>query len=113
MVNVFEPTTAPRDTAKLSPHSHADFEQGSLSLSGTVMHHLRTPWTPDMSTWRDDEHVEYRSPALLVIPANLVHTTAYAGGDPNWFIDVFSPPRVDFSEKPGWVRNADEYPMPA
>lgn len=113
MVNVFEPITVPRDTTKLSPHSHTDFEQGSLSLRGDVMHHLRVPWTPDMSTWRDDEHVQYHSPALLVIPANLIHTTRYTGGEPNYFIDVFSPPRRDFSEKPGWVRNADEYPMPA
>jgi hypothetical protein len=113
MVNVFAPTTTARDTKKLSPHSHADFEQGSLSLSGTVVHHLRTPWTPDMTAWREDEHAEFASPALLVIPANLIHTTAYTGGGgPNWFIDIFSPPRRDFSEKPGWVRNADEYPMP-
>lgn len=112
MINAFEPITVPRDTRSLSPHSHADFEQGSLSLSGTVFHHLRTPWTPDMSTWRPDEHVEFKSPALLIIPANLIHTTRYTGGGPNWFFDIFSPPRIDFSEKPGWVRNADEYPMP-
>lgn len=112
MVNVFEPITVPRDTKRLSPHSHTDFEQGSLSLYGDVMHHLRVPWTPDMSTWRDDEHVQYHSPALMVIPANLIHTTRYTGGDPNYFIDIFSPPRLDFSKNPGWVRNADEYPMP-
>jgi hypothetical protein len=112
MINVFEPTTTPRDPKKLSPHAHADFEQGSLSLSGTVLHHLRTPWAGDSTTWRDDAHEEFRSPALLVIPANLVHTTQYTGGGVNWFVDIFSPPRVDFSEKPGWVRNADEYPMP-
>ena len=113
MINVFEPITRPRDTTKLSPHSHADFEQGSLSLYGDVMHHLRVPWTADMNTWRPDEHLQYQSPALLVVPANLIHTTRYTGGDPNYFIDIFSPPRRDFSEKPGWVRNADDYPMPA
>jgi len=112
MINVFEPTSTPRDPKKLSPHAHADFEQGSLSLSGTVVHHLRTPWAADSTTWHADAHEEFHSPALLVIPANLVHTTQYTGGGVNWFVDIFSPPRLDFSEKPGWVRNADEYPLP-
>lgn len=112
MVNAFEPITTPRDPRKLSPHSHADFEQGSLSLSGDLRHHLRMPWTADGTTWRPDEHVDFESPSLLVIPANMIHTTQYTGGAPNWFYDIFSPPRIDFSQNPGWVRNADEYPMP-
>lgn len=113
MLNVFEPTKTPRNPRQLSPHSHDDFEQGSLSLSGTFLHHLRTPWIPDMHGWQDDDHAEFKSPSLLVIPAKLIHTTQYVGPDVSWFADIFAPPRVDFSLKPGWVRNADDYPMPA
>jgi mannose-6-phosphate isomerase-like protein (cupin superfamily) len=112
MINVFEPMTVPRDTTKMSPHSHADFEQCSLILQGTYIHHLRVPWTPDMRAWRDDDHAEFASPSVLIIPANVIHTTRYVGQGIGWFVDIFAPPRVDFSQKPGWVRNADEYPMP-
>ena len=112
MINVFERKTERRDPKKLSPHSHADFEQISLALEGSFVHHLRTPWTADSSTWREDQHLEVHSPSALVIPTSLVHTTQDVGEGVAWLIDVFGPPRMDFSLQPGVVRNADEYPMP-
>lgn len=113
MINVFERKTERRDPRKLSPHSHPDFEQISLALEGTHIHHLRTPWTPDSSGWRADEHLEVGSPSVLVIPANLIHTTQDVGTGVTWLVDIFGPPRMDFSSQPGVVRNAAEYPMPA
>src|SRR5690606_11899351 len=75
MVNVLAKRIVPRDVHKLSPHSHADFEQASLVVQGTYMHHLRYPWTPDMSEWRDDEHVEIGSPSVTVILPRILHTS--------------------------------------
>lgn len=112
MINVLERKTERRDPRKLSPHSHADFEQISLALEGTFVHHLRTPWSPDSSTWRADQHLEVGSPSALVIPTNVIHTTQDVAQGVAWLIDIFGPPRVDFSVQPGLVRNADEYPMP-
>jgi hypothetical protein len=112
MVNVFGSNEPPRDPTKLSPHHHDDFEQISLQLRGNYVHHMRVPWTPDLSTWRDDEHQACVSPAIVVIPPPLVHTSQSVDPGAHWLIDVFAPPRVDFSNQPGWVRNAHEYPMP-
>jgi hypothetical protein len=112
MINVFEAKDERRDPRKLTPHSHANFEQISLALEGTFIHHLRTPWGADSHVWQEDEHVEVHSPSTLVIPTHLIHTTQSTGPGVNWLVDVFGPPRVDFSSQPGVVRNEDEYPMP-
>lgn len=112
MINVFERKAERRDPARLSPHAHGDFEQISLALEGTFIHHLRTPWGPDSNQWKEDEHVEVHSPSTIVIPTNLVHTTQATGTGVNWLIDIFGPPRRDFSVQPGLVRNEAEYPMP-
>ena len=111
MINVLKRRPEPRDVKKLSPHSHADFEQASLAIQGTYVHHMRWPWTPDMSTWREDQHVEMGSPSVLIVPPKVVHTSRNINGAA-WLIDIFSPPRLDFSAKPGLVCNADEYPVP-
>jgi len=112
MINIFMPWTSRRDERKLSPHSHEDFEQISLALKGSFVHHLRYPWSPDKTRWRDDEHEHYDSPSVLVIPARVIHTTQDVGEGSTWLIDIFAPPRMDFSSKPGFVLNAAEYPMP-
>jgi mannose-6-phosphate isomerase-like protein (cupin superfamily) len=113
MINVLTKRGAPRDVKKLSPHAHDDFEQASLLLEGDYIHHLRYPWVPDMSQWRPDEHLEIASPSVIVIPPKVVHTSRNIGDKRSWLIDIFAPPRLDFSRKPGLVLNADEYPMPA
>lgn len=112
MLNPLMPRPVPRDVHTLSPHSHADFEQGSLALEGTYVHHLRYPWGPDMALWRDDEHAEMGSPSLLVVPPKVVHTSRNIGAGVGRLVDIFAPPRLDFSRR-GIVCNADEYPMPA
>ncbi len=113
MINVLTKRNAPRDTTKLSPHSHDDFEQASLLLEGTYVHHMRYPWTTDKADWREDEHLEVGSPSVVVIPSKVLHTSRNIGDERSWLIDIFAPPRMDFSKKPGLVLNADEYPMPS
>jgi len=113
MLNVTTVREQPRDTSKLTPHSHADFEQGSLTLSGNYIHHLRYPWSPDMADWREDQHIDLQSPSMLVITPTTIHTSRNCGEEPGWLIDVFAPPRVDFSLREGLVANAAEYPLPA
>ena len=112
MVNVPDVNVGPRDLKKVSPHHHDDFEQGSLVLSGQWKHHIRWPWTVNMHEWRDDVHVAVGAPSLTVIPPPAIHTSTWSSPGENHLIDIFSPPRIDFSKTPGWVLNENEYPMP-
>lgn len=113
MVNAFVPRDFRRDVRKMTPHAHEDFDQASLALQGGFIHHIRYPWVPDMTAWRDDEHHAVGSPSVIVIPAQSVHTSQDVGTGWVQLVDIFSPPRPDFVEKPGWVCNEDDYPLDA
>ena len=113
MLNIMTRRMVARDVHKLSPHSHTDFEQGSLALKGDWVHHMRYPWTPDLDDWKMDQHIEMGSPSLLVIPPKVIHTSRNTNADGAWLVDIFAPPRMDFSSKPGKVANEAEYPLPA
>lgn len=111
MVNFVPVRMEPRDPNKMSPHAHDDFEQCSLTLQGDYIHFLRWPWVPDKSIWRNDAEIRVSAPSMTVIPPPSIHTSQSLE-PPCQLIDIFSPPRIDFSQKPGWVLNADDYPVP-
>ena len=102
----------PRDRGNMSPYHHDDFEQYSVCWAGAFTHHLRYPWTSDGHSWLPDEHVLCPAPSVGVIPPPATHTSSAEAPVQNRLMDVFGPPRWDFSVKEGWVMNAADYPMP-
>ncbi|MEP7244698.1 MAG: hypothetical protein ABI885_13600 [Gammaproteobacteria bacterium] len=103
-----------RDTTKMSPHSHYEFDQCSLVFTGNYLHHLRWPWGLNKNDWREDEHARVGAPSATMIPARVLHTSEALAPGPegNRMADIFSPPRLDFSLQKAWVKNSDEYPLP-
>lgn len=110
MVNLIRKRDVLRPPSNLTPHSHDDFEQASIVSVGEWVHHIRRPWGVDSTRWAEDEHVRVPSPSVSVIRTQDVHTSQNLTPEAQ-IIDVFGPPRLDFSRK-GLVINADEYPMP-
>ena len=115
LVNIFVHYRTRRDTTALSPHWHDDFEQASLTLNGTWVHHLRFNWGADIKKWWPDDHGEMATPSVIIIPARAIHTSRDIGedGHESSLYDIFCPPRLDFASKKGFVINEDEYPLPA
>ncbi len=102
----------PRDVKRLSPHKHDDFEQVSMCIEGKYVHHVRYPWESDSTSWMEDDHIVIDTPSITIMPPPALHTSV-ASGEKNALIDIFAPPRMDFSLG-GMVfaGNAADYPMP-
>ncbi|PZU61225.1 MAG: hypothetical protein DI547_02095 [Sphingobium sp.] len=101
----------PRGKTALSPHKHADIQQGTLAIAGDYVHHLRTPWGKDANQWIADVHLPAAPGTLLLIPPELIHTTEGVGDTRHVLIDIFAPVRRDFRDK-GWIANAGDYAPP-
>lgn len=111
MACIYSERTTPRDPRDFTPHVHESFEQASIVLAGRWRHHRRFPWDWNFSQWRDDVHQEVGSPSVSIVPAGVLHTSQNLTPGESRIMDAFAPPRLDYSLRPGLVRNAAEYPM--
>jgi len=112
MINWGGNYVGPRDVTRLSPHKHDDFEQVSLCIAGKYVHHVRYPWESDSTTWMEDDHIEIDTPSITIMPPPALHTSV-AMAEKNALIDIFAPPRMDFSlGDMVYGENAAAYPIP-
>jgi hypothetical protein len=111
MIKLAPAKSGRRSPTELSPHLHDDFEQASLVVHGRWIHHVRRTWGKDSTRWLPDEHVTVGAPSVTIMSPPDIHTSQSIGEELNQLIDIFAPPRVDFSLA-GRVTNADDYPMP-
>lgn len=63
-------------------------------------------------TGAPDRHIEVTGPSVLVIPPPVIHTSRAKWDVLKQLVDIFCTPRADFSAKPGWVLNSEDYPAP-
>jgi hypothetical protein len=112
MINWAAVYAGPRDLTRLSPHKHDDFEQVSLCIAGRYTHHIRYPWESDSTTWMEDDHIDIETPSITIMPPPALHTSVAMTPGCS-LIDIFGPPRMDFSLG-GMVNaeNAAVYPLP-
>jgi mannose-6-phosphate isomerase-like protein (cupin superfamily) len=96
------------DPSKLDPHSHDDFEECALVVSGEYLQHLRTPWGSDASQWQEDEHARCSPGTVTIVPPNVIHTNEALGAGRHIMFNIFAPAREDHI-KSGMVLNAAEY----
>ncbi|WP_174804313.1 hypothetical protein [Martelella limonii] len=114
LVNILVHFHTRRGDTNLSPHWHDDFEQASLCLSGTWVHHIRYNWGSVAEDWWPDDHSHTPTPSVVIIPARAIHTSEDIGpdGPESSLYDIFCPPRLDFASKKGFCLNEDDYPLP-
>jgi len=95
LLSLMGATELPGLEHSMAPNCYPYFDGWSLNVSGY-----------DDNPWPTCDHNSRE-------PATRAHAAADASADEARLVDVFAPPRADFSLKPGSVLNADEYAVPS
>jgi quercetin dioxygenase-like cupin family protein len=75
------------------PHSHADFTQIALVISGNGLFQMG-----------DIDH-EVGPGTVLIIPAGTEHSILNNGTEPIYNLDIFGPPRSDYAHLTSWMKD--------